>query len=336
MKKILVIQTAFLGDAILTLPLIQFLKEKYVDPKICVLAIPSTSVVFEYSPFVDDVIVYDKKGSEKSILSYIKLIMKIRKENFDEVYSPHRSVRSTIISFFSRANLTVGFDISDLSFLYKKKVKYEKSDHEVKRNLSLVEFNFDNDWHILPIVNSSKVDNEKFKEIEKIDCKKLIAVAPGSVWKTKVYPKEYFIKIIEQLIQQDFFVVLIGGKEDQNLCEKIEKEIGNKIISTAGKFSILESIELLKKCSALICNDSAPTHMAMIADIPVLTIYCSTIPDFGFYPYNKKSSFVSFDELSCKPCGIHGKKECPIKTFDCGYKLLPEKVLSKLQEIISV
>lgn len=336
MKKILVIQTAFLGDAILTLPLIQFLKEKYVDSKICVLAIRSTSVVFEYSPFVDDVIVYDKKGSEKSILSYIKLIVKIRKENFDEVYSPHRSVRSAIISFFSRANLTVGFDISDLSFLYKKKVKYETSDHEVKRNLSLAEFNFDNDWRILPIVNSSRVDKEKFKEIEKIDCKKLIAIAPGSVWKTKVYPKEYFIKIIEKLIQQDVFVVLIGGKEDQNLCEEIEKKIGNKIISTAGKLSILESIELLKKCSALICNDSAPTHMAMIADIPVLTIYCSTIPDFGFYPYNKKSAFISFDELSCKPCGIHGKKECPIKTFDCGYKLLPEKVLSKLQEIISV
>lgn len=336
MKKILVIQTAFLGDAILTLPLIQYLKEKFSNSKICVLAIPSTSIVFEYSPFVDDVIVYDKKGKEKSFLSYLKLILKIRKEKFDKVYSPHRSTRSTLVSFFSKSKHTVGFDIADLSFLYKKKVKYEKTFHEVARNLSLANYDFKNSWRVKPIVNVPQHNIYKLIEFEKINEKKIIAVAPGSVWNTKVYPKEYFIKIIKEIINKDIFVFLIGGKEDQNLCEEIEKEIGEKIISVAGKFSVLESIELLKKCSALICNDSAPTHMAMIADIPVLTIYCSTTPGFGFYPYNEKSVYISYDELECKPCGIHGKKECPIKTFDCGYKLIPEKVLAKLHEIISV
>ena len=51
---------------------------------------------------------------------------------------------------------------------------------------------------------------------------------------------------------------------------------------------------------------------------PVLTIYCSTVPEFGFYPYNKKSSYISFNDLNCKPCGIHGYEKCPIKSFDCG------------------
>ena len=72
----------------------------------------------------------------------------------------------------------------------------------------------------------------------------------------------------------------------------------------------------------------------MIADIPTLTIYCSTIPQFGFYPYNKKSDYLSFNELNCKPCGIHGHDKCPINTFDCGYKLMPEMVIEKIAKLL--
>ena len=75
--------------------------------------------------------------------------------------------------------------------------------------------------------------------------------------------------------------------------------------------------------------------MAMAADIPVITVYCSTVPGFGFYPYNTMSSFVSYDDLLCKPCGIHGHAKCPVKTFDCGNKLLPQQIIGKIQDIVS-
>lgn len=337
MKKILVIQTAFLGDAILTLPLIQHLKEKFISSEITVLCIPNTSTIFEHSKYVSNVIVYDKKGREKSIISFFKIVRKISKQNFDEVYSPHRSFRSTIISFFSGANKTFGFDKANFSFLYKSKIKYKPEDHEVKRNLSLANFDFEQqDWKILPKIEFNDSTKETVeKALSNID-NKIIAIAPGSVWQTKIYPKNYFIQIINELIKKEYFVVLLGGKEDEKFCNEIKLEFSEKIISFAGKLNIIESTYLLKKCSGLICNDSAPTHMAMIADIPVLTIYCSTTPNFGFYPYNNKSSYISFDDLKCKPCGIHGHNVCPIKTFECGYKLIPELVIEKLKEIITV
>ncbi|MDP2366016.1 MAG: lipopolysaccharide heptosyltransferase II, partial [Ignavibacteria bacterium] len=72
----------------------------------------------------------------------------------------------------------------------------------------------------------------------------------------------------------------------------------------------------------------------MCAAIKVLTIYCSTVPGFGFYPYSKKSSSVSFDDLKCKPCGIHGYQNCPVKTFDCGTKLLPDFIINKAEEML--
>ena len=92
---------------------------------------------------------------------------------------------------------------------------------------------------------------------------------------------------------------------------------------------------MMRNCDGLICNDSAPTHMGMCADISVLTLYCSTVPEFGFYPYNEKSTYLSLPDLECKPCGIHGHNECPIASFECGVKLSPDLVIKTLQELIN-
>ena len=119
------------------------------------------------------------------------------------------------------------------------------------------------------------------------------------------------------------------------MCNNLISRFRQNVVSAAGKFSVLESIGMLKKVKLLISNDSAPAHMGMCANIPVLTLYCSTSPSFGFYPYNEGSSYLSHDDLFCKPCGIHGYEKCPLKTFKCGHELLPETVISKIEEMIN-
>jgi len=333
-EKILIIQTAFLGDSILTLPMVQKLKEKYPNSIISVLCIPSTKEIFESSLYVDEVLVYDKKISQKSFYDLLKLIRIIRKKKYTHVYSPHRSIRSTLIAFLSGANSTCGFDIAGLSFLYKTKIKYQRNKHEVARNLDLIGYDTSgNNWKILPEILINPETIEKINNIPAIiENNKIIAIAPGSVWKTKIYPRKYFINVIESLISEKTFIVLIGGKDDEILCNEIEKIISFHVKSFAGILSVKESIALLQHCSVLISNDSAPTHLGMIANIPTITVYCSTVPSFGFYPYNNNSFYISYDKLDCKPCGIHGYRECPLKTFDCGYKLLPDIIISKLKE----
>lgn len=336
MKKILVIQTAFLGDAILTLPLIQKLKEANPDSEITALCIPSTQDVFRNSQAVKDVIVYDKRGIDKSPVSYLKLVLKVRALKFNCVISPHRSIRSTLIAYLSGASETVGFNTADFSFLYKKQIEYRNDEHEVERNLSFVsEASKDLNWRVLPEILSTDEAEQKIESlINDIPGREIIAVAPGSVWKTKVYPREYYEELIRMILPFGYNIALIGGKEDAELCEAIVKNVGQNIVSFAGKLSIVESVSFLKKCLAVVCNDSAPTHLAMAADIPTLTIFCSTVAGFGFYPYNKASTYISFDELECKPCGIHGHQNCPIKTFDCAFKLKPEMVFEKLKQIL--
>jgi len=335
--NILVIQTAFLGDAILTLPMIQVLKEKNSENKLDVLAVPSTKEIFLASPYVDDVIVIDKRVKHKSIRALNNFIKELRKKSYSKIYSPHRSLRSAYITIRMGAKETFGFDNSSLKYAYKNIVKYKQTDHEIQRNLELISINKqDNNWKILPEII---IDEEKKNKVSdflianKIDTE-FIAVAPGSVWKTKRYPKEYFCEVIKSLVAKNETVVLIGGENDKLLCDDISDNLNDKVKNLAGKFSITETIHLLRGAKLLITNDSAPTHMGMCVDIPVLTIYCSTIPDFGFYPYNSKSKFLSYDKLECKPCGIHGYRECPIKTFDCGYKLLPDVILEEVEKIL--
>ncbi len=332
--KILVIQTAFPGDAILTIPMIQELKKKNEHFSIDVICIPSTKQIFDSSPAVNSTIVIDKKGVHKNIISFIKCIKKIRANGYNKIYSPHRSFRSAFIVWLLRVKDSVGFSNSSLPFIFNEIVNYSPNAHEVSRNLSLIGYEVDeNKWKILPELSVSDSAKEKVNDfLKNNDLLKFITIAPGSVWETKKYPANYYKQVIEHFIDVGYKIMLTGGADDKNLCDSlIEKQ---NVINACGMFSFVETVELLKSTNLLICNDSAPTHLGMCADISVLTIYCSTVADFGFYPYNSKSDYLSYSELECKPCGIHGYSECPIGTFDCGKLLKPEILIKTATSLI--
>lgn len=336
--KILIIQTAFPGDAILTLPMIQQLKKRNGNVLIDVICIPSTKIIFEASPYINTVIELDKKGKHKSLFALYKFSRQLRKNNYDAVYSPHRSLRSALITLELNVRETYGFDNSALKFAYRHIAKYNLSDHEVKRNLSLIGENYSaGAWNILPEISvpgeiKSKIDHFIKNEIK---TEKIVAVAPGSVWQTKVYPADHYKEVINFLTEDGYTVILIGGEADKDLCEQVKSTFDENVLNLSGNFSFIETVELLNHVKLLISNDSAPTHLGMCADIPVLTIYCSTVPGFGFYPYNERSEFISFNDLNCKPCGIHGYRQCPIETFDCGYKLNPVTVIEKVKQLLA-
>jgi heptosyltransferase II len=339
MEKILVIQTAFLGDAILTLPMIQKLDELYPMSEIDVLSIPSTKEVFSSSPYTNEVLVIDKKGKEKSVFSLFKYAGDLQERKYSKIISPHRSLRSSLIVMQSGVRDTSGFDNAAFKHVYKNLIHYREYHHEVQRNLDLIGYRYEGEgWRVLPEVKipvSSKEKVELYIKKNKIK-DPFFAVAPGSVWDTKKYPEEYFIEVIKFLIDTGYPVILVGGKNEREICEKMAEGFPGKVWSAAGRMSITETIFCLSKSLLLVSNDSAPVHMGMCADIPVLALYCSTVPEFGFYPYNYKSSYLTYNDLSCKPCGIHGYKECPLTHFECGKRLYPSDVIGKIKEMLNV
>jgi lipopolysaccharide heptosyltransferase II len=335
-EKILVIQTAFIGDAILTLPMLQKLREENPQSELDVISNPLTSEIFSSSPVINNVIVLDKRREHKSIFSLVRFARKLKEKNYTKLYSPHRSFRTSLIVLFSGIKNTYGFDNSSLSHVYKNIIKYDFNGHEVKRNLDLISFNNSNDWKILPDIIITSEQQKKVNDfLIQNSLNNAIAVAPGSVWNTKKYSPEYFEKIIDYLTTKFYKIILIGSAKDEIICKSLASRFEENVISVAGKFSIIESIQMLKNVKLLISNDSAPTHMGVCANIPVLTLFCSTSPAFGFYPYNEKSGYLSFDDLSCKPCGVHGYDECPIGTFRCGNELYPQIVISKIEKMLN-
>jgi heptosyltransferase II len=326
-KNILIIQTAFAGDVILTLPVLEAIKEKYPDSKISFLCIPNVASILENNPFVDEVIIYDKKNSQKGILRFFKFLKIIKSKNFDLIISPHRSLRSTMISYLSKVKNTISFDVSALSSKYRTRIVYKNNIHEIIRNLSLLApIGIVKNEIIPPKLFPSEKDvnavNNLLKTFNIGEDEKFITIAPGSVWYTKAYPVEKFAKLINILNDFNVKIVMIGGEDDSGLCAMIKVLCKNfNVFNAAGKLSYLKSAEMIRRSKVLLTNDSAPLHLANAVGTKVIAIFGATIPEFGFYPYGKSDVIFQINGLKCRPCSIHGGNRCPIKTFDCMNKI---------------
>ncbi len=334
-EKILIIQTAFLGDVILTLPVLQVLKNKYPESKIDFLCIPRTSSLLKNNPYVNELIVYDKRQTGVKYL--ISLIRRLRTFKYDLIITPHRSFRTSILSYFSGAKDTISFDKSSFSFLYSKRVIYVNGIHEIQRNLKLLEpLGIREDKIIRPELFQAEQERKKvdqFLESNNISPEdNIISIAPGSVWFTKRFPREKFVKLCDLLESFKCKIILIGGIEDKPVTEFILGNSRNKsIIDTAGRFNILDSAELIKRSSLLITNDSAPLHVANAVETNVIAVFGATIPEFGFYPYGKRDIIFQTNGLNCRPCSIHGGNKCPIGTFVCMENIKEEEIIESVK-----
>ncbi len=340
-KKALIIQTAFLGDVVLTLPLIQELKKLFPQCLIDVMVIPKCAEILLNHPSIHEIIVYDKRGNDSGIGGVLKLGKFLRTRNYDVAFIPHRSLRSALLPMFGGIPMRIGFTTGSGTLLYSHKIPYQKEHHEVDRNLALLQpFGYISQGKVLPSLYPSGEDTgivDRFLQKSKVTNKKRIAIAPGTVWNTKRWLPERFAELAQQLIAKDYSVVLIGGKEDGELAEQIRNTVNSSnLISAIGMFSILQSAELLRQCSVLVTNDSAPMHLAVSMRTSVVAIFGATIPQFGFAPIGEHDIVVETKGLKCRPCSIHGGNICPIKTFDCMNSITAENVLEQVLKLTAI
>ena len=163
----------------------------------------------------------------------------------------------------------------------------------------------------------------------KISTKKIIAIAPGSVWKTKRWPTEYYKTLVAQLAKNSFGVVLIGSKEEMQICDEVLA--GEDGINLAGKLSLLESAAVISKCHLMICNDSGALHISNAVETDVFAFFGPTVQSIGYFPFRERD-FVFERDMECRPCGSHGGKSCHLKHHECMKMIYPEEVLKKVFE----
>ena len=339
-RNILVIQTAFIGDALLTLPLVRGVKEFFPDAHVDVLVTPRAQELFQNHPDIHDAIPFDKRGRDKGLAGLRAIVRLLRGRSYDLAFVPHRSLRSALVAWLARIPLRIGFHRSAGRFLLTKSVRYRNDLHEIDRNLSLLEgIGIMDHPMTLPRLYPSDDDRKAVEkllfELEIGDVDRLIALAPGTVWNTKRWLKERFASLAVNLDDEGFEVVLVGGEEDRELCSEVRALSGSmKVHNTAGRLSLLQSAELIRRCRLLVSNDSAPMHLAVGVRTPVIAVFGATVPEFGFAPKGKFDSVVEIRNLRCRPCSSHGGDRCPIKTFECMTRITHERVFHHVMDAL--
>ena len=323
--KILIIQTAFIGDVILATPLIEKLKYQFPDAQVDFLLRKGNESLLHDHPHLHDLLIWNKKKNKNKNLFLI--LKKIRRSKYDLVINCQRFFSTGLLTSLSKGKVKVGFDKNPLSLFFDKKIKHNVPDlesakkknlsftHEVQRNLALIEHLTDS-LHFLPKLYPSKSDFEKINQIK--TTKKYVCIAPTSVWFTKQLPAEKWLELIQKL-PMDNNIFLLGAPSDFEACEHIKTQSNNpKIFNLAGQLNLLQSAALMQSAQMNYVNDSAPLHMASAMNAPVTGVFCSTVPQFGFTPTSTLRRVLETEEkLDCRPCGLHGFKACPKGHFKC-------------------
>jgi tRNA threonylcarbamoyl adenosine modification protein (Sua5/YciO/YrdC/YwlC family) len=330
--KILIIQTAFLGDVILTTSFIADVADKYPRAEIHVLVRKGVESILSGNPHISQIHTRDKKASTLSeLLRLNKLVRKIR---FDQVYNLHRFAFAGFLTWYSGAKLKAGYSASPFAFSFTHKVKHEipaasKNGflHEVQRMRLLLD----------PTIKKEIRRPQLFPDQElKLKVKSFtknnsyVLIAPSSLWFTKRWPESKWNKLIE-LIPDWLSVYLVGGKEDIELCERLAADKCN-VKNYAGKLTLLESTALMEKAIRVFVNDSSPLHMASSVNAPTTAIFCSTKPDFGFTPLSQDRRIIKADVACCTP-GLHGASFCSAGDFKCAMSISAEQVAGPELEI---
>ena len=316
--NILLVQLSFLGDTILSTPVIPGIKKIHPEARLSVMTTPLAAGLFENDPLVDDILIFDKRGAEKNVTGLFKKSKSLRKRSFDKVYSLHRSHRTAMLLYLSKIPVRIGFRDANMSFLYSDKRKKDLNNHAALRNLSLLYKEIDRnklnpDLRLYP--PSPETLSAETAETLPLSGG-FIVMAPGSAWKTKQWSWKEYRKTCEHFIEQGLKVILVGGKADMETCSRISS--GLDVIDYSGKISLSETMYIISRSTLVICNDSMSLHMASAFKKPTVAVFCATSPEFGFGPWQNPRAVVVQDEtLSCKPCRRHGSNRCPNRTETC-------------------
>lgn len=335
MTSSLVVQTSFLGDMVLTTPLIAYLAARGPTDVVCT---PAASALLANNPDVRETIVYDKRAADRGVGGFMRLASTLRARRYDGAYHAQGSSRSAALTLAARIPERVGFATSAGRYLYTTRILSVENMHHAARLLALGTRD--------PV---AEVSREQLRprlypgpaECGAVDAvlgptavgEPLIALAPGSVWATKRWP--YYAELAALLCDHGR-IVIIGSDTDRELATTIVGATHGRAVDATGRLSLLASAELIGRCTLLVTNDSAPDHLASAMNTPTIAIFGPTVPEFGFGPLADRSQVAGHLALPCRPCDKHGPQRCPLGHWRCMREITADHVARLARGILGV
>lgn len=321
----LVVQTAFLGDVVLTTPLLTTLAS--AEGPLDVVTTPAAAPLLETHAAVRHVIAYDKRGADRGWRGLRALAGRLRAEHYDIAYLPHRSLRSAALALLARIPRRVGFR-DGWPALYTESRPRPPAGHEIDRLLALAG----------RLATPSRMPSLGLTADDRDAAARwlrdagaapgFVALAPGSIWGSKRWP--YFAELAGRLAGRAA-IVMVGGRDDAPLAMEIQGGVPT-VRNACGALTLRQSAALIEQAAVLVTNDSAPLHFAQAVGTPTVAIFGPTVPAFGFGPRGPHDRTLGVDDLACRPCSPHGPAACPLGHHSCMQSLAVDAVLRAIEE----
>jgi heptosyltransferase-2 len=336
-KRALVVQTAYLGDVILSQPLWAAVKRAWPACEVDVLVQPQWAPLIERDPDLHEVLRFDKHGAARGLRGLRRMANRLRARQYDLALCPHPSFRSALLLRLAGIPLRVGFDDSAGAVFFTNVTPRDRAQHEVDRVLSLLAA-----VGVRPpdairaprlFVDQPNADETLAKwGIE--PGARFVCAHPGSVWATKRWTPEGFAAVLSDLADDGYQPVVLGGADDVAEANQVQDRCRTLPLNLAGRLSLAELALLLSRAALLVTNDSGPMHVAGAVGAPLVAVFGSTTPALGYGPVGSPSRVVEHP-LPCRPCGPHGRRRCPLDHFDCMKKIKAEEVVAACREALT-
>ncbi|GBG58012.1 lipopolysaccharide core heptosyltransferase RfaQ [Sporomusaceae bacterium FL31] len=330
-NKILVINLAFIGDVILSIPLTRALRDTYASARITMLTVPLTAPIAELNPFIDEVRIYDKKGSHKGIIGGIELIRELRNEKYDLAVCMNFAVRGAIVAWASGIKYRVGYDAQNAKWFltHIANSHRETITHETHNHLAVL-----NPLEIVAQDTSLSLKKKTDVQRKIMDLLSLSTsnpvgiICPIGSYPLKSLPTEKYIEIIKQL-RSKADIYLIGSRTEKVILDQLAVEAGitsDRVL--AGTLSLPELVEFIRLAKFMITVDTGPLHIAQAVGTPVIAVFGPTDP--RVWGPRGKNDVLIYEPVDCSPCW--GRKEC--LEHQCMMRIDSQKIVRAVEAIL--
>lgn len=335
-KKVLLVRTDRIGDVLLSTPIIKAARYAFPKAHIAFMVRPYTSQIVIGSPYLDEVVIYDKYGIYKGWLASVRFASILRKKRFDLALILHPTNRAHIVTFLAGIPARIGYR-KKCGFLLTEAIEDRKcfgKKHEIEYNFDLARL-----AGIEPVgkdlLMPVKEEDERaidsiFREAGLSSRDNLVAIHPGASCPSKRWPSERFAEVGDRLSQTyHLLVIIVGGPNDEPQAKDVEGRMRRESINLCGSLSLSRLAALIRRCKLFITNDNGPMHIASAVGTPVVAIFGRKQPGLSPTRWGPTGAndVVLHKDVGCQVCLAHNCQ----KQFKCLKAITVDEVLGALR-----
>ncbi|MCM8820167.1 MAG: lipopolysaccharide heptosyltransferase II [Candidatus Omnitrophica bacterium] len=333
MKRILIVNVNWLGDAVMTTPLFKAIKEALPSCYLAVMVVPRLVDVFSQNPYIDEIIIFDAKTLHRSFKEKLKFAKFLKEKNFDTAFLIHRSFTRAFILWLAGIKSRIGYRRLKNFFVLTKKIEPPpKNLHRQDYYLYLFEncgFIIKDRFPKIFFDDSDRLEARDFVFDLKRKHKFVVGINPAGNWKPKRWPASYFARLADELIDQlNASILFVGSAKDIDVVNEVINNMKNTAINLAGKTTIKKLAALMEYLDLFISNDSGPAHIAASQGTNTIVIFGPT-SDKITSPIGRAVKIIKKPINCIIPCY---KKNCLDNI--CMKNILPSQVFLEAKTIL--